>query len=89
MQEDKFISVEDRVRTIIVDHLGVEQEKVTPEANFCEDLGADSIDEVELIMGFEEEFDIIMSDEDAAKIKTLGQATAYIEAALQKATADA
>jgi acyl carrier protein len=69
----------DRVRDIIVDLLGVEPEKVTPEARFREDLEADSLDLVELIMAFEEEFGGEISDEDAQKITTVGEAVAYIE----------
>jgi acyl carrier protein len=69
----------DRVRDIIVDLLGVEPEKVTAEARFREDLEADSLDLVELIMAFEEEFGGEISDEDAQKISTVGEAVAYIE----------
>ena len=69
----------DRVRDVIVDLLGVEPEKVTPEARFREDLEADSLDLVELIMAFEEEFGGEISDEDAQKITTVGEAVAYIE----------
>jgi acyl carrier protein len=69
----------DRVRDVIVDLLGVEPEKVTPEARFREDLEADSLDLVELIMAFEEEFGGEISDEDAQQITTVGEAVAYIE----------
>lgn len=69
----------DRVRDVIVDLLGVEPEKVIPEARFREDLEADSLDLVELIMAFEEEFGGEISDEDAQKITTVGEAVAYIE----------
>jgi acyl carrier protein len=69
----------ERVRDIIVDLLGVEPEKVTPEARFREDLEADSLDLVELIMAFEEEFGGEISDEDAQKISTVGEAIAYVE----------
>ena len=69
----------DRVRVVIVDLLGVEPEKVTPEARFREDLEADSLDLVELIMAFEEEFGGEISDEDAQQITTVGEAVAYIE----------
>jgi acyl carrier protein len=69
----------ERVRDIIVDLLGVEPEKVTPEARFREDLEADSLDLVELIMAFEEEFGGEISDEDAQKITTVGEGVAYIE----------
>jgi acyl carrier protein len=69
----------ERVRDIIVDLLGVEPEKVTAEARFREDLEADSLDLVELIMAFEEEFGGEISDEDAQKITTVGEGVAYIE----------
>lgn len=64
-------SIEDRVKDIIVDHLGVNADQVTPEAKFVEDLGSDSIDHVELIMAFEEEFDIEVPDAEAEKVKTV------------------
>ena len=69
----------ERVRDIIVDLLGVEPEKVTPDARFREDLEADSLDLVELIMAFEEEFGGEISDEDAQKITTVGEAVNYVE----------
>jgi acyl carrier protein len=69
----------ERVTDIIVDLLGVDPEKVTPDARFREDLEADSLDLVELIMAFEEEFGGEISDEDAQKITTVGEAVAYIE----------
>ena len=68
------------VREIIAQELGVEQEKVTDEANFVEDLGADSLDTVELVMAFEEEFGIEIPDEDAEEMQTVGQAIAYLTA---------
>jgi acyl carrier protein len=71
--------VEQRVKNIIVDLLGVEPEKVTPSARFREDLEADSLDLVELIMGFEEEFGGEISDEEAQKITTVGEALDYIK----------
>ncbi len=71
-------SVEERVRDIIVELLGVEPERVVPEARFREDLEADSLDLVELIMGFEEEFGGEISDEEAQKITTVGEAIEYI-----------
>lgn len=71
-------SIEDRVKTIICDQLAVEQEKVTATASFIEDLGADSLDIVELIMTMEEEFDLDIPDEDAEKIKTVGDVSKYI-----------
>jgi acyl carrier protein len=69
----------DRVRDIIVDLLGVEPEQITPEARFREDLEADSLDLVELIMAFEEEFGGEISDEDAQQITTVGEAVSYVE----------
>ena len=71
-------NVEERVRNIICDQLAVEQEKVTPTASFIEDLGADSLDIVELVMTMEEEFDLDIPDEDAEKIKTVGDVAKYI-----------
>jgi acyl carrier protein len=68
-----------RVKKIIVDRLGVEESKVTLEASFKEDLGADSLDVVELVMELEDEFDMEISDEDAEKITTVGEVVAYIE----------
>ena len=69
-----------RVKAIIVDKLGVEESKVKPEASFTNDLGADSLDTVELIMEFEKEFGITIPDDQAEKIGTVGDAIAYIEA---------
>jgi len=69
----------EKVRGIIVDQLGVEAEQVTPEASFIDDLGADSLDIVELIMAFEEEFDLDIPDEDAEKIGTVQDAVDYIK----------
>jgi len=68
----------DRVKKIIVDQLGVEINKITENSSFVDDLGADSLDIVELIMAFEEEFDIEIPDEDAEKIKTVGDAIKYL-----------
>lgn len=73
------MSIYERVVKIIVDLLGVEPEKVTMDARFREDLGADSLDLVELVMAFEEEFGGTISDEDAQQIKTVGDAIRYIE----------
>jgi acyl carrier protein len=75
----KSMAVEDRVKKIIVEQLGVEEDDVTPEASFVEDLGADSLDTVELVMAFEEEFDIEIPDEEAEKILTVGRANEYIK----------
>ena len=69
---------EARVREIIVNELGVEPEKVTDEASFVEDLGADSLDTVELVMAFEEEFGIDIPDEDAEQMRTVGDAIKYL-----------
>jgi len=73
------VTVFERVKKIIVDQLGVDPAKITPEARFREDLGADSLDLVELIMAFEEEFGGTISDEEATDIKTVGQAVEYLE----------
>ncbi|HTA26549.1 MAG TPA: acyl carrier protein [Bacteroidia bacterium] len=73
-------SIEARVKSIIVDKLGVDEKEVTPQASFTNDLGADSLDTVELIMDFEKEFNIAIPDEQAEKINTVGEAIAYIEA---------
>jgi acyl carrier protein len=70
--------VEERVKEIIVEQLGVEEDEVLPAAKFIEDLGADSLDTVELVMAFEEEFDLEIPDEDAEKIATVGDAISYI-----------
>ncbi len=71
-------SIEEKVKEIVAEQLGVEEDQVTPEAAFMDDLGADSLDTVELVMALEEEFDIEISDEDAEKIATVGDAIAYI-----------
>ncbi len=70
---------EARVREIIINELGVEPEKVTDEASFVEDLGADSLDTVELVMAFEEEFGIDIPDEDAEQMRTVGDAIGYLK----------
>lgn len=72
-------SIAERVKKIIVDKLGVDESDVTPEASFIQDLGADSLDTVELIMEFEREFDVSIPDEQAEKIQTVGQAIEYLE----------
>jgi acyl carrier protein len=72
-------SVFDRVKGIVVDQLGVAEEEVGTEASFIDDLGADSLDVVELVMGLEEEFGVEIPDEDAEKIITVGEAVKYIE----------
>lgn len=72
-------AAEARVKEIIVEELGVEADKVTSEASFVDDLGADSLDTVELVMALEEEFGIDIPDEDAEKMRTVGDAVAYIQ----------
>ncbi|MBL7894860.1 MAG: acyl carrier protein [Bacteroidia bacterium] len=71
--------IANKVKSIIVDKLGVDEKEVTPTASFTNDLGADSLDTVELIMEFEKEFNIAIPDEQAEKISTVGDAIAYIE----------
>ncbi|HCL90336.1 MAG TPA: acyl carrier protein [Candidatus Atribacteria bacterium] len=68
----------DRIKKIIADQLGVDESKITEDSSFIDDLGADSLDIVELIMAFEEEFDIEIPDEDAEKMKTIGDAVKYL-----------
>jgi acyl carrier protein len=72
-------AVEDKVKQIIVEQLGVDEGEVTPNASFVDDLGADSLDTVELVMAFEEAFDIEIPDEDAEKIRTVQDAITYVE----------
>jgi acyl carrier protein len=73
------MALEDKVKDIIVEQLGVNPEQVTPEASFIEDLGADSLDTVELVMAFEEEFGAEIPDEDAEKLTTVGQVINYLK----------
>lgn len=73
------MSVEERVKSIIVEQLGVDADEVTADASFVEDLGADSLDQVELIMAFEEEFGVEISDDEAEKIRRVKDAVEYIE----------
>ncbi|NLJ86074.1 MAG: acyl carrier protein [Firmicutes bacterium] len=73
------MSVLERVKEIVVEQLGVDLEEVTNEASFVDDLGADSLDIVELVMAFEEEFELEIPDEDAEKIGTVGDAVSYIK----------
>jgi acyl carrier protein len=77
--EERPMSVEERVKSIIVEQLGVDADEVTPDASFVEDLGADSLDQVELIMAFEEEFGVEISDDEAEKIRKVKDAVDYIE----------
>jgi acyl carrier protein len=72
------MDMEEKVKDIIVEELGVEREKLTTEASFMEDLGADSLDTVELVMAFEKEFDIDIPDEEAEKLRTVGDALKYL-----------
>lgn len=74
-------AVQERVIDIVAEQLGVDKEKVTPDTSFVNDLGADSLDTVELVMELEEEFDINIPDEEAEKIQTVGQAIQFIEKA--------
>lgn len=71
-------NIEERVKDIIVEELGVERDKLTAQASFMEDLGADSLDTVELVMAFEKEFDIDIPDEEAEKLRTVGDALNYL-----------
>lgn len=73
-------SIEDKVKSIIVEQLGVNEEQVVPDAKFIEDLGADSLDTVELVMAFEEEFSIEVPDEEAEKLQTVGDVIKYVDA---------
>ncbi|HZX48692.1 MAG TPA: acyl carrier protein [Nitrospirota bacterium] len=73
------MSVEEKVKKIVGEQLGVDEEEITPDASFVEDLGADSLDTVELVMAFEEEFTIEIPDEDAEKIITVQNAVDYIK----------
>jgi acyl carrier protein len=73
-------SIEEKIKEIIVEQLGVDPAQVTPEASFVNDLGADSLDTVELVMALEEEFNLEIPDEEAEKISTVGQAIEYIRA---------
>ncbi len=80
------MAVEEKIKSIIAEQLGVKQDEVTPEASFIDDLGADSLDTVELIMALEEEFSVEIPDEDAEKMTTVGDAIKYIS---EKASSDA
>ena len=77
-------AVADKVKKIVVENLSVQEDQVTPEARFVEDLGADSLDLVELVMAFEEEFGAEIPDEDAEKLTSVGDAIKYIEAKSQE-----
>jgi len=77
--KEEQMGVQEKITEIIVEQLGVKPEEVVPEASFVDDLGADSLDTVELVMAFEEEFGAEIPDEDAEKIQTVGDAVKYIE----------
>lgn len=79
-------TVEERVRKIVVEQLGVKEDELKNDASFVDDLGADSLDTVELVMALEEEFETEIPDEDAEKITTIAEAIAYIDENLQKAS---
>jgi len=74
----KRMASEERIKEIIMEQLGVDENQITPEASFVDDLGADSLDTVELVMAFEEEFDVEIPDEDAEKIRTVQDAINYL-----------
>ncbi len=78
----KLEEIQAKLKEIVMDRLNAEEEQIKPEASFVEDLGADSLDIVELIMGIEEEFDIEIPDEDAEKLTTVGEAMSYVKAKL-------
>ncbi|MEG1501885.1 MAG: acyl carrier protein [Synergistaceae bacterium] len=78
----KIEEVQAKLKDIVIDRLNAEEDQIKPEASFVEDLGADSLDIVELIMGIEEEFDIEIPDEDAEKLTTVGEALSYVKTKL-------
>ena len=78
----KMEEVQAKLKEIVMDRLNAEEDQIKPEASFVEDLGADSLDIVELIMGIEEEFDIEIPDEDAEKLTTVGEALTYVKTKL-------
>ncbi len=80
LTQNNMSDIASKVRSIIVDKLGVDENEVTPEASFTNDLGADSLDTVELIMEFEKEFNLSIPDDQAENIQTVGQAITYLEA---------
>ncbi len=80
-------TIEERVKKIVAEQLGVKEEEITPEASFVDDLGADSLDTVELVMALEEEFETEIPDEDAEKIETIQDAVNYIKSHQHKETA--
>jgi acyl carrier protein len=78
IKEEKMADIEAKVKEIIVEQLGVDENQITKESSFIDDLGADSLDTVELVMAFEEKFDIEIPDEDAEKMRTVGDAIDYL-----------
>lgn len=78
------MAVLDRVKKIIAEQLGIDEEDITPDASFTDDLGADSLDLVELVMAFEDSFDIEIPDEDAENIKTVADAVNYIQSKIEE-----
>jgi acyl carrier protein len=82
---DLRMNIEQKVKDIIVQQLGVDPDKVKPEASFVEDLGADSLDTVELVMAFEEEFGVEIPDEEAEKIRSVGDAITYLKEHVKEA----
>ena len=76
---EEFNKIEDRVIEIVCEQMGASRDKISPETSFIQDLGADSLDTVELVMEFEDEFDLNIPDEDAEKIQTVGDACKYIQ----------
>jgi acyl carrier protein len=82
--EGVMSDLEEKVKDIIVEELGVEREKLTNDASFMEDLGADSLDTVELVMAFEKEFDVDIPDEEAEKLRTVGDALKYLHEKMGK-----
>jgi acyl carrier protein len=87
LKEENKMAVADKVKSIIAEQLSVKKEEVTDQASFVDDLGADSLDTVELVMGLEEEFGIEIPDEDAEKMTTVGDAIKYIEDKISKKSA--
>ncbi|MDQ2818674.1 MAG: acyl carrier protein [Candidatus Eremiobacteraeota bacterium] len=79
------MSVYEKVKKVFVEQLGVDEDEVTPEASITDDLGADSLDQVELVMALETEFNLDIPDEEAEKIKTVGDAVKYVEEVTEKA----
>jgi len=73
------MSLEERVKNLVISQLGVDAEKVTTDSSFIDDLGADSLDTVELVMAFEEEFDMEISDDEAQKLRTVGDVVTYLK----------